>query len=300
MQGNTIKWNITPHQEFLPGELGAWTVPPIRINRLSPSPDIEAEFVARSNFDALVDNFLRSVGSNWQPTHIEEHNQVSRNTPNASSECQTPQHPQGEHPIQEASTSKQINPNSRHPVWEKQQVSQTASPEDHSSHDTRQTNCTANSLDIPSTEEQLPSMEELAPTTNSAKGTYQDVRSRPHSRAKQRCYKRLLHPSRSHRKSNLGLKVIDIDRTENSTGSPHRAGKYPLSATEGEPEQRDISSIKQGLSAQCHVHCAQKLQEGSSESVQSEDQVESVQLTPNLQIDHGPAYARIDKQDGIG
>ena len=48
------------------------------------------------------------------------------------------------------------------------------------------------------------------------------------------------------------------------------------------------------------MHCAQKLQEGSSESVLSEDQVESVQLTPNLQIDHAPAYARIDKQDGIG
>jgi hypothetical protein len=65
MQGNTIKWNITPPQEFLPRELGAWTVPPIRIHRLSPSPDIEAEFVARLNFNTLVDNFLQSVGNNW-------------------------------------------------------------------------------------------------------------------------------------------------------------------------------------------------------------------------------------------
>lgn len=37
-----IKWHLTPHQEFLPRELGAWITPPIRINRLSPSPDLEA------------------------------------------------------------------------------------------------------------------------------------------------------------------------------------------------------------------------------------------------------------------
>jgi hypothetical protein len=67
LQGNTIKWNVTPHQEFLPRELGAWTVPPIRINRLSPSPDIEAEFAARPDFPDLIDEFLHNVGNNWQP-----------------------------------------------------------------------------------------------------------------------------------------------------------------------------------------------------------------------------------------
>ena len=69
LQGNTIKWNVTPHQEFLPKELGAWTVPPIRINQLSPSLDVEAEFTARSDFPDLVDEFLRNIGNTWQPSH---------------------------------------------------------------------------------------------------------------------------------------------------------------------------------------------------------------------------------------
>lgn len=64
LQGECIRWNVTPPQEFLPKELGAWTVPPIRINRLSPSPDIEADFVAMPDFPNLVDEFLRSAGRN--------------------------------------------------------------------------------------------------------------------------------------------------------------------------------------------------------------------------------------------
>lgn len=34
--GTEIKWNIA-YQEFLPGELVARNIPPIRMNRLSPS-----------------------------------------------------------------------------------------------------------------------------------------------------------------------------------------------------------------------------------------------------------------------
>lgn len=67
LQGDTIKWNITPHQEFLPRDLGAWTVPPIRINRLSPSPDLEAEFVARLDSTDLVEEFLQNAGDQWHP-----------------------------------------------------------------------------------------------------------------------------------------------------------------------------------------------------------------------------------------
>ena len=52
--GTHIKWNLTPHSEFFPKDLGAWTVPPIRTNRLSPSLDIEAEFAARADFQDLV------------------------------------------------------------------------------------------------------------------------------------------------------------------------------------------------------------------------------------------------------
>ena len=32
LRGSNIKWNLTPHQAFLPQELSAWTIPPIRIN----------------------------------------------------------------------------------------------------------------------------------------------------------------------------------------------------------------------------------------------------------------------------
>ena len=85
LQGSTIKWNITPPEEFLPKELGAWTTPPIRINRLSPSPDLEAKFTARPDFANLVDNFLRSEGNERQTSSSvfasEPHSVDPRNTP---------------------------------------------------------------------------------------------------------------------------------------------------------------------------------------------------------------------------
>jgi hypothetical protein len=62
--GDDIKWNLTPPQEFLPQELGAWVVPPIRIHRTSPSPDLEAEFVAQPDFADIVHNFLEEIGNN--------------------------------------------------------------------------------------------------------------------------------------------------------------------------------------------------------------------------------------------
>jgi hypothetical protein len=70
MRGGELKWNLTPHTEFLPVELGAWTVPPIRINRLSPSPDPEMEFTARTDFPDLIDAFIQSI--NIPPDSPEE------------------------------------------------------------------------------------------------------------------------------------------------------------------------------------------------------------------------------------
>lgn len=62
--GNSgIKWHIIPHQEFLTRDLGAWTTPPIRIIRPSPSPDIEAEFTARPDFQTLVQDFIQGVAN---------------------------------------------------------------------------------------------------------------------------------------------------------------------------------------------------------------------------------------------
>lgn len=54
LRGGEIKWHLTPHPEFLPQALGAWTATPIQVNRLSPSPDLEAEFTAQPNFQAQV------------------------------------------------------------------------------------------------------------------------------------------------------------------------------------------------------------------------------------------------------
>ena len=82
--GREIRWNLTPHLEFLPQELGAWTIPPIRINRLSPSPDIEAEFAARPDFDNLVQDFIQEIGSNWVPAQEEPATQPVTTLPNAT------------------------------------------------------------------------------------------------------------------------------------------------------------------------------------------------------------------------
>lgn len=44
-----IQWNLTPHSEFLPRDLGARMAQPIKVHCLSPSPDIEANFAARQD-----------------------------------------------------------------------------------------------------------------------------------------------------------------------------------------------------------------------------------------------------------
>ena len=72
MSVSGLKWHLTPSQDFLPQELGAWTIPPIRIHRASPSPDFEAEFVAQPDFDVQIQNFLSDIGNNYPlPTQTE-------------------------------------------------------------------------------------------------------------------------------------------------------------------------------------------------------------------------------------
>lgn len=71
-QGEKIQWNLTPHQNFLPRDLGAWMAQPIRINRLSQSPDPEADFMAQTNLAKNIDEFLQGIAANWRPAHSEE------------------------------------------------------------------------------------------------------------------------------------------------------------------------------------------------------------------------------------
>lgn len=105
LQNNNIKWNVTPPTEFLPKELAAWTIPPIRIHRLSPSPDPEAEFVARPDFTNLVDEFLRSVETAEPPppaAPVHESHQEDTPTP---------------HPEQEEHISHENPTNSQHQTY---------------------------------------------------------------------------------------------------------------------------------------------------------------------------------------
>ena len=72
LQGDSIRWNLTPHPLFLPRDLGAWLIPPIKINRLSPSPDPEANFAAQPDLADRIDDFLNEVARNWRPAADEE------------------------------------------------------------------------------------------------------------------------------------------------------------------------------------------------------------------------------------
>ena len=67
MRGGVLKWNLTPHPEFLPADLGAWNSSPIRMNRPSPSPDPEAEFSARPDLPDLIDEFLNGINNSQIP-----------------------------------------------------------------------------------------------------------------------------------------------------------------------------------------------------------------------------------------
>jgi hypothetical protein len=69
MQDAELKWHLTPPKEFLPQDLAAWMAPPIRINRLSPSPDLEAEFTAHPDFQTRVQEFLDEIGNNLPDTN---------------------------------------------------------------------------------------------------------------------------------------------------------------------------------------------------------------------------------------
>ena len=86
LRGEEIKWHLTPHIEFLPQALGAWTATPINTHKLSPSPDPEAEFTARQDFQAQVQTFLDDIGAHWQPPaqNTDEEEADHRNSNNQS------------------------------------------------------------------------------------------------------------------------------------------------------------------------------------------------------------------------
>ena len=71
-QNTEIKWHLTPPSDFLPQALAAWMAPPIRINRLSPSPDLEADFTAQPDFQTRVQEFLDEIANNLHP-HTNSH-----------------------------------------------------------------------------------------------------------------------------------------------------------------------------------------------------------------------------------
>lgn len=77
MREGDIRWHLTPPKEFLPEDLAAWTATPIRIHRTSPSPDVEADFVAHSDFSQRVSDFLQDIADNLPPQPQEEEPSIS-------------------------------------------------------------------------------------------------------------------------------------------------------------------------------------------------------------------------------
>jgi hypothetical protein len=63
MREGVLNWNLTPHKDFLPIKLSAWNTTPIRMNMLSPSPNPEAEFTARSDFPDIVEDFIQRLNN---------------------------------------------------------------------------------------------------------------------------------------------------------------------------------------------------------------------------------------------
>ena len=121
MSNGDIRWNLTPHPMFLPADIGAWNAIPIHIQRPSPSPDVEAEFVARPDFGQLVEDFLQEAANQWQP-HPPSPEQGSDREQDGPAHTPIPQHNPGEnvtvsvhnHPTQQASIveGEQVNHNS--------------------------------------------------------------------------------------------------------------------------------------------------------------------------------------------
>ena len=113
LSGDTIRWNLTPHSLFLPRELGAWLTPPIRIRRLSPSPDPDATFVAQPNFEDRIDDFLNEIASNWRPTHDSNVGETSQ-----TRERDAPTEQDSVNPTLPQSTSEPLPPGSHSlPTW---------------------------------------------------------------------------------------------------------------------------------------------------------------------------------------
>ena len=92
LRDGDIKWNLTPHREFLTAELGAWNTTPIRINMLSPSPDVEAEFLARPDLSAIIDEFIQGVSATCQQAAPH----LSNTTPQAAMETDREDEPNSE------------------------------------------------------------------------------------------------------------------------------------------------------------------------------------------------------------
>jgi hypothetical protein len=228
LQGNTIKWNVTPHLEFLPRELGAWTIPPIRINRLSPSPDVEAEFTARPDFPNLVDEFLRNVGNNWQPppaaTSEDEHRSPQASPENVQYHTSTP-HSQGEQSYQMDSSGGTAHIDQMFAAQEVEQLSEEASNTPlTTNHLTTQPTSYEESYQatLPETHKTAPSM---ARETDTFCPPSPKVATRPRCRPKKRCTRRLQHPMRRFKKERLW------NQQSHSSVSEKKAKELPTTQT---------------------------------------------------------------------
>jgi hypothetical protein len=250
LQNNTIKWNVTPHQEFLPKELGAWTIPPIRINRLSPSPDIEAEFVARPDFPNLVDEFLNNVSNNWQPPPEPSAEEDLRDTPasstGAASGHSAHTNTLGEHSQQRdhCTTHMDENDNAVGETMHTEEVS--ATPIAPMPQNTRRTPSPSQAA-----AQEKHSKEQIA-VTNFACLPSPKVRKRPHSRSKRRCSRKHHHPMSRHRRESFVQQHLQSPVTNNKQEhAPHCSPRNPHTHKERTPSPKHTEREKPKSRPKC-------------------------------------------------
>lgn len=233
LRNGDIKWNLTPNKEFLPEELGAWNAAPILIRRLSPSPDLEEEFVNREDFSQLVDDFLHGIAQQGQAHPPEPDPAAHQQNPPSPAEELHPQHhtpltspPHSTIAQDEDSTAISSHPTLPFEVSLETEVLQPLMPRD--------THRTGTPSSAPQLHSNIPDTSARARSSKYLSSTKRDLgqgkenqipprSGRATNRPKKRCSRKLSHPSRNNRGDDTEPHTIADDspttQEENSPSS---------------------------------------------------------------------------------
>ena len=245
LRNGEIKWNLTPNKEFLPEELGAWNAAPIHIRRLSPSPDLEAEFADRTDFSQLVDDFLHGIAQQGQahpPEHVPAAHQ--QNPPSPAEELHSQHNPSltpSHHSTiaqDEDSTAISSHSTFHLEVSPETEVLQPLMPRDN--HRTRPPSSTPQHCrNIQFTPARPGSSKDLSTTKRDGQGKENQILQRigrATSRPKKRCSRKLSHPSRHIRRDYTEPPVIadDTPPTQEENAPPPSSPTTHLATTQAE------------------------------------------------------------------